>query len=117
MLGVVLWTYVTSSDGWEFLSLHTSVLPCGYAVGVLMLFRHIFGDEPVRPGSLVEKLAQDSFGIYIIHPVFIHVGLMLIPPAVMVPVVYEGTFALVAVGLSALATRALRHLPVFRGVL
>ena len=117
MLGVELWAYAAGSVGWWFLSLHTSVLPCGYAMAVLMLFRRVFGDEPVRPGSLVEKLAQDSFGIYVIHPVFIHVGLMLIPPSFMVPVVYEVSFALAAVALSALATRVLRHVPVFRGVL
>lgn len=117
MLGVELWANATGSDGWWFLSLHTSVLPCGYAMAVLTLFQRVFGDEPVRPGSLVEKLAQDSFGVYVIHPLFIHVGLIVIPPALMVPVVYELSFALVAVALSALLTRGLRLLPVFRGVL
>ena len=117
MLGVESWAYAVGSTGWWFLSLHTSVLPCGYAMAVLLLFRRVFGDEPVRPESLVGKLAQDSFGVYVIHPVFIHVGLILIPTALMVPVVYEVSFALVAVALSALVTRALRHVPVFRGVL
>ena len=86
-------------------------------MAVLMLLKRVFGDEPVRQGSLVERLAQDSFGVYVIHPLFIHVGLMLIPPTLMVPVVYELSFALVAVVLSALVTRVLRLLPVFRGVL
>lgn len=117
MLGVELWAHATGSGGWWFLSLHTSVLPCGYAMAVLALFKRVFGDEPVRPGSLVEKLAQDSFGVYVIHPLFIHVGLMVIPQSLMVPVVYELSFALVAVVLSALLTRVLRLLPVFRGVL
>ena len=66
---------------------------------------------------MVEKLARDSFGVYVIHPLFIHVGLVVIPQSLMVPVVYELSFALVAVVLSALLTRALRRLPVFRTVL
>ena len=117
MLGMDLLTYAIGSDGWWFLSLHTSVLPCGYAMAVLVLFKRVFGDEPVRPGSMVEKLARDSFGVYVIHPLFIHVGLVVIPQSLMVPVVYELSFALVAVVLSALLTRALRRLPVFRTVL
>ena len=117
MIGMDLLTYAVGSVGWWFLSLHTSVLPCGYAMAVLVLFRRVFGDEPVRPGSLVEKLAQDSFGIYVIHPVFIHVGLVVISQSIMVPVVYELSFSLVAVALSALVTRVLRHVSVFRGVL
>lgn len=117
---MVVWAVVTSireQYWWGFLYLHTSILPCGYAAGVLVVLRRVFGDGPIRPGSLVAELASDSFGIYVIHPLFIHLGMILVRPAIMVPVVYELLFTAVVVALAAVLTRVLRHVPVVGDVL
>lgn len=101
----------------SFLFMQGSCFSCLYAVLVLMLLRHFVGEAPLDPESIMTGLAKDSFGVYLIHPLFIHLGLMVIRPEGMVPVLYEVIFACVVAIASVGATRALRHVPVVNTIL
>lgn len=103
------------SVGWgslRFIYMHQSFLASIYAACILLLLRRLQGDEPLKKDSLVDHLAHDSFGIYLLHPVFIHIVLRLVNPLVMPPVLYEMAFFAVVLAASVGATRLLRRVPV-----
>ncbi len=100
-----------------FVFLQGSCFACAYAVFVLLLLRRFVGEEPLRMDSVPNALARDSFGIYLIHPLFIHLGLMLVDPVALLPVLYEGVFAGLALLASVFTTRLLRRVPLLGSLL
>ena len=94
-----------------FIFLQNSCFACIYAVFILMLVRHVVGPEPLAKDGLMQRLARDSFGVYLVHPLFIHVGLMVLGPEQLVPVVYELGFSLAVLVASLATTRMLRRIP------
>ena len=69
---------------------------------------------PVERHPVVRALARDSFGIYLIHPLFGHLAIWFFDyRALSVPALQTGIFAVGVLG-SVVLTRALRLLPGFR---
>ena len=111
MLALSSWGLASGWGSMSFVYMHESFLPTLYAAGLIVVMRHLRGDEPLPERSLAQVLAQDSFGIYVIHPLFVHVALMAMDPIAWPPVVYECTFFVVVTAASVAATRVLRHVP------
>ena len=100
-----------------FVFLQGSCFACAYAVFVLLLLRRLVGEDPLRMDGVPNALARDSFGIYLIHPLFIHLGLILVDPVALVPVLYESVFAGLALLASVFTTRLLRRVPLLGSLL
>lgn len=113
LLGLVSMRLSGHDDG--SFCLHWSFLPVVYAVTVLLLFRRLMAD--MEPRKVALGLSRDSFGIYVIHPLYIHIALMLVDPATVPPVLLElGLTA--AVTLATVATvHLLRRVPLLGGLL
>lgn len=124
----------------DVLFLHRSPLAILYAVGVLCAAyaieqaldrkRKVTDDTQgmdadggndglaSRGSRLLDVLAKDSFGIYVIHPLFIHLAIILVPLGVAyVPLAWEVGLTVLSVILSVLSTRLLRKVPVIGGLL
>ncbi|MDO4537653.1 MAG: acyltransferase [Coriobacteriales bacterium] len=113
----VSWRGILAGEGDQgYIFLQGSCFACAYAVLVLALFKRAFGDKPLSSAAL-DLLAQDSFGIYIIHPLFVHIALMVLNPDAWPPVLFElGLFALALVA-SLASTRLLRHVPLVKSLI
>lgn len=73
-------------------------------------------DRPL-PGKALPTIARLSFGIYLIHPVFVNAFNKLFPPMPLPPIALEATQFLIAFAGSALAASLLLRLPGFRSFL
>ena len=111
MLALSSWSLASGWGSMNFVYMHESFLPTLYAAGLIVVVRHLRGDETLPERSLAQVLAQDSFGIYVLHPLFVHVVLMAIDPLAWPLVVYECAFFVVVTAVSVVATRVLRHVP------
>ena len=100
-----------------FIFLQNSCFACVYAVCILLLLRWGVGVYPLDEDGLLWKLAHESFGIYLIHPAFIHVGLLIVGQALMIPVLYELGFSAAVLALSLATSRLLRLIPLFDAIL
>ena len=100
-----------------FVFLQGSCFASLYAGFVLLLLKWFVGDKPLAYRDRVDELARDSFGIYIIHPLFIHVGLLFAGPLVAVPALYEVAFSVAVLAASVASTRVLRRIPLFEDIL
>ena len=96
-----------------YIFLQGSCFSCLYAVFILLLMRYVVGEGSLEEGGIVHALAVDSFGIYLIHPLFIHLAMMVTSPAMMVPVVYEVLLGAGMIAVSWAAARLLRLVPFF----
>ena len=100
-----------------FVYLQGSCFACIYAVCVLTMLRHTVGDGPMASDTIAARLAEDSFGIYVIHPLYVHIVLLVTNPLAFPPVLYEVAFVIIVLAISDLSTRALRHAPFIRTLL
>lgn len=98
-----------------YIFLEGSFLAALWAQAVLsLLHEHV---HELASGSVADRLAYESFGIYIIHPFFIHVLLALLPTRIaLVPFLYEAAFTCAVLALSYLSCKACRHIPVVRDI-
>ncbi len=96
-----------------FIFLQGSCFACLYAVFVLLLLRYAVGEDALAEDGIAYALAKDSFGIYLIHPLYIHLAMMVVSPAMMVPVIYEASLGVGTLVASWVTTRLLRLLPFF----
>lgn len=103
-------TYVSDFD-LSFALLQGSCFACLYAMMVLMLFRKRWGSAPLDADSIVGRLARDSFGIYILHPLFVHAALILLDPMAFPPVLFEVALYAAVVVASVAATELVRKIP------
>lgn len=111
MLAVSLWGICGGMGDCGFVFLQGSCFSSAYAVLVLMLLQRTIGDAPVPSGTLAEKIAANSFGIYVLHPLFVHVVLLGAGAYVVPSPVFETLlFGVSLVGSLAL-TCAARHIP------
>lgn len=94
-----------------FVFLQGSCFACVYAVCVLMVLRRRMGGRPIQQSTLLSRLAEDSFGIYVIHPLFVHLVLLKANPLAFPPILFEAAFVFVVLVVSDASTRALRHVP------
>lgn len=103
----------TGTDyGMRYFDYHSPFIPL-YAALVFLAFRR-WADRPLpRPVAL---LATHSFGVYLIHPVFIN-ALYKAYPLALPPVALELSYFLIALLGSLAASVVLRSLPFFRTVL
>lgn len=88
-----------------------------YAVMLLLLAKRFVGDAPLSPDAMTRDLARDSFGIYLVHPIFIHLGIIAVQESFLVPVLYEVLFCALALVASIATTRLLRFIPLVRDLL
>ena len=100
-----------------FVFLQGSCFACAYAVFVLLALRWFVGEGPLDADGIAQALARDSFGIYLIHPLFVHLAMLVVTPERLVPVVYEATLFAAVLLASVLATRVLRRIPFLQDVL
>lgn len=100
-----------------FVFLQGSCFSCSYAIFVLMLLRRFVGETPVRNGSLVEQVAQDSFGIYVLHPLFVHVVLLGVGAYFVPSPAFEVVLFCLSLGGSVALTRVVRRIPLLGGLL
>lgn len=112
-LTVVLWLVAWEAGlggAGSILFLHWSPLPAASALGALSGLRLVTDDADGEP-AWVSSLARDSLGIYVIHPLFIHLVLLVASPDLLPPPVFEaGLFAMALVA-SVAATRMFRKAP------
>ena len=111
MMGVSAWGV---AEGWGSINevyMHTSCFATGYAAFVLLAIRWIDERYALQPTHLVGLVAQDSFGIYVIHPLFVHAILMVWDPRQAIPMLAELGFFCVVLLLSITTTRLLRRVP------
>lgn len=111
MLTTSVWGILTCGNDQGFVFLQGSCFACAYAVAVLMALRKIVGVAPLAQGSAIDKLARDSFGIYVLHPVFVHAVLLAMDPAILPEGVFEVCFFVVVLVASVVATRLVRRIP------
>lgn len=98
--------------GRDLLSLPEYCLVAPWGVLVFLAFR-AYATAPIADHPLAATLASCSFGIYVIHPLFIHVLLRLVDPLAFPAGVYElAVFALSLAG-SLASVLLLRRLPGF----
>lgn len=112
MLGVSTWGLAVGWGSQCFVYMHESCFASIYGASILLVVRRICGDEPLKERSLANALAQDSFGIYLLHPIFIHLVLRYVDALLWPPVLFEAVFFAVVLAASALTTRLLRHVPI-----
>ncbi len=84
-----------------------------YGVLVFVALRR-FATRPVEDYPLVALLADYSFGIYLVHPFFLHVLALTLDPLAFPPGVYELLAFVVALLGSVLSVALLRRLPVIK---
>lgn len=111
MLGTSLWGVFAGLGDCGFVFLQGSCFACAYAVLVLALLRRWAGDKLIEKDSLVGRLARDSFGVYVLHPLFVHVVLLSVGPTVLPSPLFEAVLFVVALGGSVVLTRIMRHVP------
>jgi surface polysaccharide O-acyltransferase-like enzyme len=111
MLGTSLWGIFAGLGDCGFVFLQGSCFACAHAVLVLALLRRWLGDKPIENNSLVESLARDSFGVYVLHPLFVHVVLLGVGPTVLPSPLFEVVLFAVALGGSIVLTRVMRRVP------
>ena len=117
MLGISLWGVWNDYGDMGVVFLQGSCFACAYAFALLMVLRERLGNVAVAQGSVVDELARDSFGIYVLHPLFLHVFLLVVDPYMLPPVLLEVVLGLAALVCSIAATRIVRKLPVIGGLL
>ena len=100
-----------------FIFLQGSCFACAYALGVLSVLQRVLGNTTVRNESMVDCLAKDSFGIYLFHPLFVHLVLMIVDPLSFPPILFEALLYVAVVAASIVLTRLLRHAPLLGGLL
>ena len=96
------------------LTLPEFCLVAPYAVLVFLLFT-TFVTMPVERVPAAALLADRSFGIYVIHPLFLHVLTRVIDPLAVPAGLYELLAFAVALGGSVVAVRLVRLVPGFKG--
>lgn len=89
--------------------LHWSCLPSAYAILCVLVARHAFPEGSV--GSAVGSIARDSFGIYVIHPLYVHLALLVADPMAMPPVLAELALFIFVLVATIMTVRAIRHVP------
>lgn len=111
MLGTSVWGIFAGFGDCGFVFLQGSCFACAYAVSVLLLLRRLVGSSPIDNDSPVARLARDSFGVYVLHPLFVHVVLLGVGPGVLPSPLFEVVLFAVSLGGSIALTRAMRHAP------
>lgn len=104
---------VTAAFGLDMLSLPEFCLVVPWSVLVLLLFRE-YATAPIEEHAVAATLASCSFGIYVVHPLFLHVITHLIDPLMLPVGLYElGAFAVALAG-SVVTIALLRRIPTVR---
>ncbi|MBR3224872.1 MAG: acyltransferase [Atopobiaceae bacterium] len=117
MLGSSIACTLAKEGDLGFIFLQGSCFACAYALGVLSLLQRVLGPTTVRTNSVVDYLAKDSFGIYLLHPLFVHLILMVFDPLLLPPILFEALLYVAVVAGSIVLTRLLRHVPLLGGLL
>ena len=107
---VAAWEVGLGGVGADLL-MHWSPLPAVAALGVLSALRMACGEDGRTAPRRVSALARDSLGVYVIHPLFVHLALLAVSPEPFPPVVFEVTFFVAVLLCSVAATRLFRRIP------
>jgi len=100
--------------GWTWAVDPWRIVCAPYGLLVMLLFkRHL--DVPTTGHTLVELLADYSFGIYLLHPVFQHLAVEVVNLSVYPAVAVDVTLTVVPLLLSVVAVWVLRLVPGFKG--
>lgn len=109
--------YVLSGDYGDWLRSADSVFVTALSVLVFLAMRRLF-DRPYKSGGVVERLSSYSFGIYVVHPLFLNVAYKVvgIGPWSMPPGVFETTMWSWAFFGSIVLVWAMRRIPGLRKI-
>lgn len=83
-----------------------------YTLLVFLAFKR-FATRPVEDAPSMALLADYSFGIYLVHPVFLHLLALVVDPAALSGLVADALFLLVPLALSLVSAWVLRRIPGF----
>ena len=100
--------------GWGWAVDPWRIVCAPYAILVMLLFKR-FLEVPTAGHRLIELLADFSFGIYLVHPVFQHLAVTFLDLAAYPAIVVNAALVLVPTALSMLLVWLLRFVPGFRG--
>jgi surface polysaccharide O-acyltransferase-like enzyme len=111
-------TYVLAGNYGEWVRSPASVFVFGLSLMVFLLFKKYF-ERPFEPDGVVALASSYSFGIYVIHPVFVNVAYKVIGlgPWSMPPVAFELSMWLFALLGSVLVVWIMRRIPGLRRIL
>lgn len=96
------------------LALPEYCLVAPYGMLVFSLFRR-YATAEMQEFPLAQALADLSFGIYVVHPVFLHAVARLVDPLSLPVGVFELVAFVVAMAGSVVTVRLIRHVPGFSG--
>lgn len=99
-----------------FIFLQGSCFACAWAILILLLLRACLPAE-VAQNRVVAELAHESFGIYLVHPFFVHLLLFAIDPLSVPAVAYEVVSFATVLAVSYGSCKLLRHVPIVGDVI
>lgn len=104
----------------EFVSLRIMLPQYGvilpYSALIYLLFRH-FATRSIAFSPTLRRIADASLGIYILHPLFMHLILLYGDPLKYPPLLLQISMFVIAMLMSTILTRCLKKLALFRGKL
>lgn len=120
IVGMTVGRAIVAGDGYaEFMREPESPLIAIYSLWVFLLFKHYLDREP--SGGVIGLLSDYSFGIYIIHPLFLNLLYKGLHWGVTIghlpPFAFEVTTFAIALAGSLVATWLFKRLPLFRRII
>lgn len=117
---IMLWVSVSgvlAGIGDEgFIFLQGSCFACAWATLVLLSMRELLPADAGR-GGVVAALARESFGIYLVHPFFVHLLLIAVDPQEAPAGLFEALSFVAVLAVSYGTCRLLRHVPIVGDVI
>ena len=116
MLYVSLTSVLAGTGDAGYIFLQGSFLAAAHAVFVLGALRRLTPEDADGPRALSE-LSRESFGLYVIHPFYVHLALMVLSPALVPSPVFELVTFCVVLALTFVSVKVCRHVPIIKDVL
>jgi surface polysaccharide O-acyltransferase-like enzyme len=116
MLYVSLTSVLAGTGDAGYIFLQGSFLAAAYAVFVLGALRRLT-PEGAEDSRALSELSRESFGIYVIHPFYVHLALMVLSPALVPSPFFEVTTFCAVLALTFASVKVCRHIPIIKDVL
>ncbi len=106
-----VWQSTASVGSVSATYLPESPLVCATSLAVFLSLRGLLDSVPISSHSVWSTLSRHSFGIYVLHPIFLHLFILFVPLSALPAGLYELSVALFSLVGALAGTWVLRRLP------